>query len=411
MNGSGVFNAQSAAGDAKSTARKLKAARLWFAIAATTLLGISGALVWRSHQTNDLASEFAASSTSAEQVFSPTTVTALGRLEPKGEIVNLTAPTSTQESRIETLLVKEGDRVEAGDLIAVLDNRDRLQATLLSAQEQVRIAEAKLAQTKAGAKSGELQAQRAEIARLEAAQIGDIATQQATIARLQAERNTAQAEFQRYQSLYERGAVSASERDANQLTYTSAQRRVQEAEAALNRIQSTSQQQLEQARATLNRIGEVRPVDVALAEAEVRSAVASVAEAQANLEEAEVRSPASGQILKIHTRPGETIASEGIVTLGQTDQMMVVAEVYQDDIAKIEPTQPVEIISSISSESFSGTVESVGLQVQQQQVVNEDPAANIDAKVVEVTISLDPDASKQLASLTNLQVTATINVE
>ncbi|MFK8183985.1 MAG: HlyD family efflux transporter periplasmic adaptor subunit [Phormidesmis sp.] len=409
MNGSGVFSALSVTGDAKPAAQlgKSKNARLWLAIAATALLGISGALIWRSHQTNELP----ASSTSAEQVFIPTTVTALGRLEPKGEIVNLTAPTSTQESRIETLRVKEGDRVAAGDLIAVLDNRDRLQATLLSAQAQVRIAQAKLAQTKAGAKSGELQAQRAEIARLEAAQIGDIATQQATIARLQAERNTAQAEFQRYQSLYERGAVSASERDANQLTYTSAQRRVQEAEAALNRIQSTRQQQLEQAHATLNRIGEVRPVDVALAEAEVRSAVASVAEAQANLEQAEVRSPASGQILKIHTRPGETIASEGIVTLGQTEQMMVVAEVYQDDIAKIEPTQPVEIISSISSESFIGTVESIGLQVQQQQVVNEDPAANIDAKVVEVTISLDPDASKQLASLTNLQVTATINVE
>ena len=385
----------------------LKKSRLWLSLVAVALVGVSGTVVWRSQQ----SAQQAESELAAEEIFVPATVTALGRLEPKGETVNLTAPTSTQESRIETLLVKAGDRVEAGDLIAVLDNRTRLQATLQKAQEQVRIAEAKLAQTQAGAKSGELQAQRAEIARLEAAQLGDIDTQQATIARLEAELSTAEAEFQRYQSLYTRGAISASERDAKQLTYVSAQRRLQEAEAALSRIQTTSQQQIEQARATLDRIGEVRPVDVALAEAEVQSAIAGVAEAEANLAQAEVRSLASGQILEVHTRPSEIIGSEGIATLGQTSQMMVIAEVYQDDIARVAPGQSAEIVTSISAEPLAGTVERIGLQVQQQQVVNEDPAANIDAKVVEVSIALDETARERVEGLTNLQVTATITVE
>ncbi|HAA30372.1 MAG TPA: HlyD family secretion protein, partial [Cyanobacteria bacterium UBA8553] len=42
------------------------------------------------------------------------------------------------------------------------------------------------------------------------------------------------------------------------------------------------------------------------------------------------------RILKIHTRPGETVdAKEGIAELGQTDQMLVVAEVYESDISKV----------------------------------------------------------------------------
>ena len=110
--------------------------------------------------------------------------------------------------------------MEAGQVIAVLDNRDRLQAALQQAEEQVQIALAKLNQVQAGAQSGEIAAQRAEIARLEAAQAGDISTQQATIARLEAELGNARTEYQRYESLYQQGAVSASERDARALTNT-----------------------------------------------------------------------------------------------------------------------------------------------------------------------------------------------
>uniref|UniRef100_UPI001D13635A biotin/lipoyl-binding protein n=1 Tax=Nostoc edaphicum TaxID=264686 RepID=UPI001D13635A len=45
------------------------------------------------------------------------TVTALGRLEPKGEIIKLSAPSSNEGNRVEQLLVKEGDRVKAGQVI------------------------------------------------------------------------------------------------------------------------------------------------------------------------------------------------------------------------------------------------------------------------------------------------------
>ena len=53
------------------------------------------------------------------------TVTALGRLEPAGEVIKLSPPASSQGSRVEQLLVKEGDSVKLGQVIAILDNRDR----------------------------------------------------------------------------------------------------------------------------------------------------------------------------------------------------------------------------------------------------------------------------------------------
>ncbi|MBE9063356.1 2-dehydropantoate 2-reductase [cf. Phormidesmis sp. LEGE 11477] len=207
------------------------------------------------------------------------TVTALGALEPAGELVNVTPPTSVQESRIGELRVNEGDRIEAGQVIAVLDNRDRLQAALSRAEQQVGVARAQQSQIEAGAKSGEIQAQQAEIARIEASQVGDVATQQATIARLEAEVNNAHADFERYDSLYQRGGISASERDARRLTLTTAEQRLAEAIAALSRIQTTSQQQISQAQATLDRIEDVRPVDVSAARAEVKAAAAAVTEA------------------------------------------------------------------------------------------------------------------------------------
>ncbi|NEZ54781.1 ABC exporter membrane fusion protein [Adonisia turfae] len=385
--------------------QKIAVSRQWWLIVGVAVLGVVGVTAWRSAQVLNQREEQVA------VLPEITSVTALGRLEPDGETIALTAPTSAQESRIQELLVKEGDVVEAGQVIAILDNRDRMQAALQKAEQQVQIARAQLAQVQAGAQTGELQAQVAEIARLEADQAGNISAQRATVARLDAEVQHAQIEAQRYGSLYQQGAVSASQRDAKQLTYTTAQRQLQEAQASLGRIESAGQEQITQARATLDRIAEVRPVDVDAAEADVQSAIAGVAEAQANLDQAYVRSPRDGQVLKIHTRSGETIGDEGIATLGHTQQMMVVAEVYQDDIAKVNPGQRVEITTPTIDDVLQGTVQRIGLQVESQQVVNEDPAANIDAKVVEVHIQLDDPDGETVATLTNLQVTAAIQIK
>lgn len=380
--------------------------RRWLGVTATAFVFViagTGYGFWRSQSSAQAESQTITAATPEIR-----TVTALGRLEPQGEVIQLSAPTSTNGNRVDQVLVQEGNRVKAGQIIAILDSRDRLQAAYEQAQEEVRVAQANLAITEAGAKQGEVNAQRAEIARLEAQQQGDIDAQAATVARLRSELQNAETEFNRYQSLYQEGAASASDLDSRRLTLETAQNSVQEAEAVLARIRSTSPAELNQARANLERIAEVRPVDVQASQAEVDRAIAAMKQAKADLEQAYVRSPIEGEVLDIHTRAGEVVSSDGIVELGETQRMYAIAEVYQSDISRVKPGQRAQVTSDSILNELLGTVEQIDSQVRRQTIVNTDPSSNIDGRVVEVHIALDAASSQRAAKFTNLQVTAVI---
>ncbi|MEM8675237.1 MAG: ABC exporter membrane fusion protein [Cyanobacteria bacterium P01_G01_bin.67] len=340
-----------------------------------------------------------------------TTVTALGRIEPRGEIIQISVSAAADGDRLEELLVKEGAEIKQGDVIAVLDSRDRLEAALNQAREQVGVAQANLAQVKAGAKIGEIQAQQAAIARIEVERENNISAQTAMVSRMQAELGNAEIEYQRYQTLYQDGAVSASAKDSKYLTLATAREQLAEAQANLKRIESSQLKQIAEAKATLDKIAEVRPVDVAIADAEVRQAQAAVETAQAELDRSYIKSPQAGRVIKILTRPGEVVSSnEGIARIGQTNEMYAVAEVYESDITKVQLGQSATITSSALSEKLTGKVASIGLEIARQEVVNTDPTANIDAKVVEVKVKLDPESSQKVAGLTNLLVNVKIEV-
>ena len=338
-------------------------------------------------------------------------VTALGRLEPEAEVIKLSAPLNLDGDRIAELLVQEGDRVKAGQVIAILDSRYPLQDAVQQAQEQVRVSEAKLAQVKAGAKSGEIQAQKEQISRLEAELSGELKTQAATIARLQAQVNNTRSEYNRYQQLYQDGAISVSTLDSKRLALETAQEQLNEAQATKDRTNNTLQAQLAEARANLERISEVRPVDVTAAQTEVDSAIAALKKAKTDLEQAYVRAPIDSQIIEIQTRSGEKIGEEGIVELAQTDSMIAIAEVYQSDIGKVKLGQSAEITGQAFAGIVRGTVYQVGLQVSRQNVFSNQPGENLDRRVVEVKIRLDPEDSKRVAGLTNLQVQTAINTQ
>lgn len=446
----------------------------------------------------------------------PRKITALGRLEPLGEVVRLGVSQSLDGDRISRLLVKEGDRVKAGQVIAILDAGDRLQSVLEETQEKVKVAKANLAQVKAGAKSGEIAAQAATVSKLKAEQQGNISAQQATISRieaqwegernaqeatinriraqwqgerkaqqatisriaaqwqgektaqiaaidkLQAEFNNAKSEDLRHQQLAGEGAISQSVRDTKRLALETSSQQVKEAEANLSRINNTAKQQLEEAqanldrinntalqqineaeanltrinntsiqqlneaqatlkrleetgseqleeaRATLDKIAEVRPVDVQAALSEVESAIAQVKRAQTELNQASIRTPNAGKILKIHTRAGEKISDDGIADVGETDLMVVVAEVYQTDINKVKLGQKAAVTSQAFSGELQGNVREIALKVSKQNVFSNQPGENLDSRVVEVKIHLTPEASKQVAGLTNLQVQTAI---
>ncbi|MGV0028984.1 ABC exporter membrane fusion protein [Phormidesmis priestleyi] len=340
------------------------------------------------------------------------TVSALGRLEPQGDVIQVFAPTAAEGARVETLRVTHGQQIRKGDVIAVLDNAARRQTELQEAQEQVKVAQAQLSQVEAGAKSGQIRAQSRVVDRQQVELQTETEAQEAAIARLKAELHNAELEARRYQVLYTEGAVSASLRDGKQLTADTVRQQLNEAQANLSRIQRSRQQQVSEAQATLDQIAEVRPVDVNVARSQVAAAQAKVARAQAELDLVTVRSPQDGQVLKIHTRPGELVGSKGIISLGQTRKMVAVAEVYELDISRIRVGQTATVISKNNAfpELLRGNVVEVGLEINKQDVLNTDPAAQFDARVVEVKVLLDEASSRRVAGLTNLSVQVSINV-
>ena len=344
----------------------------------------------------------------------PIAVTALGRLEPEGEVIKLSVA-NAQDSRVNELLVEEGDRVTAKQLIATLQGLDQKQAELGEAKQNVLVYRAKLEQIRAGeAKLAEIEAQKSSIARLKAQLRTEKIERKAEIADAQAELRNAEINFNRYQTLYQQGAVSKSALDDRQELYNRSRARLNQAQARLDNTVSTLKEQIAQEQSMLNKLREVRPVDLAEAQTEVDYALSRVKRITSELEDYYVRVPIDGQILKINTRVGEQVnTSEGIVELGRTEQMYAIAEVYETDVGKVKVGQRATVISEHGGfdGKLQGTVDHIGLQIKKQDVLESDPAADKDARVVEVKVRLDPQDSDKVAGLTNLQVRVRIDLD
>ena len=375
-------------------------------------------------------------------------VTALGRIEPEGEAIQLSPSPDLGGTKISQLLVKEGDRVAKGEKIAILDNNARSQADLELAKQDVKVAEANLAIVKAGAKSGEITAQEATIKRIQAELRGEITAneaqiarleaqlrtetveKQATIERLEAELNKAKSDLRRYTQLEVDGVISESELESRSLNVDTAAKRLTEAQAGYNRTLDTLEQQIKEtkaiaqqeidtlqeqiaeAEATLDRIAEVRDVDVLKAQAEVDRAIAALKKAEEDLALTYVKAPTDGQIMTIHAYPGEIVGDDGVVEFGQTNQMIVVAEVYESDINRVQIGQKATIISETNAfeGEITGTVSHIGLKIGKQDVLDTDPAADVDSRVVEVEIRLDSTSSDRVSALTNSKALVKIAV-
>lgn len=389
----------------------LKPSGRWAIIAAiVTALALSGVAfqyVFRFQRSSPTSASNLTTITATTQ-----TVAALGHLRPEGEIIYLSAPTVLNglgASRVAKLLVKEGDSVEKGQVVAILDNYENLKTVLEVAREDVNVARSNLAKVKAGAKTGELEAQRATIAQLQAELQGKLAAQDKTIARLEAEYNNGKTEYQRYRQLFQDGAITASQLDSKQLTMTTAKEQLDEANVNKNELEATFRQRIIAAQSTLNQIAEIRPTDIQAAQAEIDRAIANVAKAQADLNLAYIHAPIDGQVLKIHTRPGEAVGDKGILALGQTTRMNVIAEVYELDVSKLKIGQTATITSNAFPGKLHGTVASIGLQVNPQNILSTDPTSDVDRRIVEVKIALYSADSQRVSAFTNLQVNVLID--
>lgn len=421
-----------------------KSKKWLFALVGVALVIIGGTTVYALKQSNSKLSE---SDTPVIQKAEINAVSALGRIEPEGEVIQVAASPNMGGAKVSQLLVKEGDRVTTGQIIAILDDYETKQAEVESAEKQVKVAEANLAIVKAGAKQGEINAQKATIKRIQAQLQGEIATndakidrlkaqlssekkeKRATIQLLDAELNNAKIEFKRYEDLAKNGAISQSTLDQKKLVFDTAQQRINEANASYQKTVNTLtqeikeamaiafqsvntlEQQINEARAELDKISEVRDVDIFQSEAEVEKAIASLNQVKSDLKLANIKAPINGQIIKIKAYPGENINSDlGVVEIGNIDKMIVIAEVYESEINKIKLDQ--EVIIQSENGAFTGEIKGkvidIGRQIGKKDVLNTDPAADVDARVIEVKISINPQYTQKVSNLIYSKVIAKI---
>jgi HlyD family secretion protein len=64
--------------------------------------------------------------------------------------------------------------------------------------------------------------------------------------------------------------------------------------------------------------------------------------------------------------------------------------------------------ATITGQAFQGEVRGIvsqiGLQVERQRIAGNQPGENLDRRIIEVTVRLNPEDSRLVAALTNLQV-------
>jgi HlyD family secretion protein len=345
----------------------------------------------------------------------PKQVVALGKLTPKGEVIKLSVA-NAEDSRVNQILVDEGDRVKKDQVIAILQGFENSQRNLEEAEKEVELTQARLAQVQAGeSKQAQLAAQQANISRLESQLRNETAERQAAIASAKAQLKQAQLTYDRNRSLKQQGAVSIQAFDQTKEGLDMAQATLNERLAQLDNTKQTLKQEITQERENLAQLQEIRPVDIKVAKLEVEKATIAVKKIKADLEDTKVKVPISGQILRINTRVGEQVnTEEGIVELGRTDEMYAIAEVYETDIGKVRIGQPATVSSEYGGfvGTLKGTVEHLGLQVGTKELSatsEEDPTQDENSRIVEVKIRINPEDSQQVASLTNMQVRVEIN--
>ncbi|MCY7332403.1 MAG: ABC exporter membrane fusion protein [Pseudanabaena sp. CAN_BIN31] len=322
-------------------------------------------------------------------------ISALGRLEPQGEVLKVASPSTLGTSRIVKLMVKEGDMVKQGQVIAILDSYDRSVASLLQAQSQAQESDRNLAKVRAGAKSGDIVAQEGNV--LSAA--ANIKSIEANAARIQAELEIAGRDYNRFLQVYKEGAISQTVLDTYRLKVETLQGQLLQAQQQVQQARF----QLSQSQGLLSSVREVRPTDVQFAESQLQTAIVNVKRAEVDLDLAQVRAPIDGQVLKVNSKIGEVVSqTNGVIDLGNTSQMYVVAEIYETDIGKIKVGQNATIESEAFEGDITGKVDRIGLRIAKNDVLGTDPAAKTDARIIEVKIKLDD--SKKVSGLTNLQV-------
>lgn len=299
--------------------------------------------------------------------------------------------------RIAELLVEQGDRVKAGQIIAGMESRD-IEAQIEQAKARLNSAKARLLKAEAGTRPEEIDQAKARLdrakANLQQLKAGnrpeEIAEARASVTRVEAQvtearsrLNLALNNLKRQENLAAVGAISRQDLDRSrdeasraQASIEQLQAGVAEAKRRLEKVEngtrteeiSKGEADLAEAESKLEQLQNgSRPEEIAQAKADVAEAEAQLRYYEVQLEDTKVRAPFAGIITQRYAIQGafvtpvtsastaDSATSASIVALAK--DLEVLAKVPEADIGQIKPGQEVEIVAdSYPEQVFKGRV-------------------------------------------------------
>ncbi len=279
-------------------------------------------------------------------------ITATGTIE-----VTKTDITSKVGGYLVELKVREGDAVNKGNLVAVIDRPD-LKAQLWRDEAALSKARAQLRDLEQGARSQELQ---------EAA---------ANLAAAKSQAVKAQSDFNRYSTLFREGAISTQQLDASRSAH----------EVAANALTAA------QSRYSLLLSGN-RPETIVAQRLEVERSEAVLAASRTQVADLEVNSPLAGRVLSKNYERGEYVnAGAAIATIGDMNDCWVKIYVSTEQLGKIRLGQAASVkIDAYPDKTFRGEIKEISQNAEYtpRQSITQRERANM---VFAVKVKLDNPA-------------------
>jgi HlyD family secretion protein len=298
---------------------------------------------------------------------SPRAVHCLGRILPGEKVLVLAAP---PESIVKELLVRRHDHVKQGQTIVVFDRFAAADAGVRQAEAELKMAGVQQEQARGEEK------------------LAEIAAQEASLKRCKYEQEKATADLNRAESLRSAGSMSQGDFENASLCLRRAEAAIEETDKRLVALKTS------------------RPTDIAFAESRFASATAALERARAEADICVVRAPIDGVVIDINAWPGEAVGQSGVLDLGNTDEMMVEAEVYINDVDHVAVGAPARVRGDGFAGEVDGKVTEVVGEVGSNALYPSNPYSFADRRVVKVRIRLADGA--RLAALSNALVNVTI---
>lgn len=283
------------------------------------------------------------------------TIAGAGVIEPASENISVAA---VVPGIVTQVAVKVGQRVEAGEILFRLDDRQRM--------ADLAIAKSRLAQAVAGL-SRLQQMPRAE----------DVPPSAALVGKASAELKARKDELDRIEQLTARNVATQQELIQREQAFLVARANLDQAEAEHARLLAGSWEE-----------------DLRVAEAEVESARESVGQAEVEIDRLTVKSPIDATILKVDVRPGEYVGTppnQPLIVLGDISTLHVRVDIDEQDLPRFREGLPGRgFVRGDAQTELPMTFVRVEPYVQPKRSLTNAGTERVDTRVLQVIYALKP---------------------